>query len=60
LIQHKRALGRPFVFAGERFLDQEGTILRQDQRAKATVRVNQQRKSTGRKINIIFINIILL
>ena len=40
----------PFVFAGERFLDQEGTILRQDRRAKAAVRFNRQRESIGRNI----------
>jgi len=44
----KRPLGRPFVFAGERFLDKKGTFLRQDRREVVVVRVNRRSESIGR------------
>ena len=46
----KQPLGRPFVFTCEKFLDGEGTILRQDRRAKATVGDDRRGKSTGQNI----------
>ena len=51
VLECKRPLGRPFVFAGERFLDQEGTILSQDWRVKAAFGVNRRSKSTDKNIN---------